>query len=33
MVTDENAFPVDAATSKYSPDEVKEGVPTGSEPY
>jgi hypothetical protein len=32
-VVEEKAFPVDKATSKYSPDEVNEGAMAGSDPY
>ena len=32
-VTVENELPVESATSKYSPVEVKVGAPTGSDPY
>ena len=33
MVAEVNELPIETATSKYSPAEVKEGVLTGSEPY
>jgi hypothetical protein len=33
IVVEVKALPAESATSKYSPDEVKEGALTGSDPY